>query len=92
MAHLTGFANAVRICQKDYFGPLIVVLPPIRALFGDTQQSYSEKVTYMTRLHHQGHAIESALGVPCTSDGVHDALPIWAGMRSMGTPSADPMA
>jgi hypothetical protein len=64
MAHLTGFANAVRICQKDYFGPLIVVVPPVRAMFGDTQQSYNEKVIHMTRLHHQGHAIGSALGVP----------------------------
>jgi len=64
MAHLTGFANAVRVCQKDYFGPMIVVLPPIRAMFGDTQQSYSDKVTHMTWLHHQGHAIGSALGVP----------------------------
>ena len=64
IAHLTGFANAVRICQKDYFGPLIVVVPPVRAMFGDTQQSYNEKVIHMTRLHHQGHAIGSALGVP----------------------------
>ena len=33
-------------------------------MFGDTQQSYNEKVIHMARLHQQGHVIGSALGVP----------------------------
>ena len=62
--HLAGFAQAVRCCQPNYFGPIIVIIPPIRAVSGETEESYAMKKSRLAQVQNYGHLIGLAMGVP----------------------------
>ena len=62
--HLAGFAQAVRYCQPNYNGPIIIVIPPIKAVMGETEESYTIKKSRLAQVQNYGHLIGLATGVP----------------------------
>ena len=61
---LLGFINTVYFCQQHYQGPIVVLIPPIRARKNDTRESYQERVKKIVPLQRYGHYIGLTLGVP----------------------------
>ena len=62
--HIVGFATAVRYCQPNYAGPLIVIIPPVKAVLGETTESYNTKKTRLAAAQNYGHLVGTAMGVP----------------------------
>ena len=61
---IAGFAQAIRHCQEQYSGPIIVLIAPVTARTHDTPDNYLQKKDRLAITQYYGHLIGQALGVP----------------------------
>jgi len=62
--HIAGFAQAIRHCQEQYSGPIVVLIAPVTSRMHDTPDIYHQKKDRLAIMQYNGHLIGQALGVP----------------------------
>ena len=62
--HIAGFAQAIRHCQEQYSGPIIILFAPVTTRMFDTPDIYHQKKDRLAIAQKYGHLIGQALGVP----------------------------
>ena len=62
--HIAGFAQAIRHCQEQYSGPIVVLIAPVTSRMHDTPDVYQQKKDRLANIQYYGHLIGQALGVP----------------------------